>query len=93
MHLVARSDAFVSQAERERALLYGERRVLELIATGVGWRDVLEAIPRLAASPGGVTRDKGLNARGFLVRAGRPRQAGHREQRGAAGPRMDIDAA
>src|SRR5690606_25508598 len=33
--------------ERERALLYGERRVLELIATGVGWREVLDAICQL----------------------------------------------
>jgi signal transduction histidine kinase/CheY-like chemotaxis protein len=47
MHLAARSEAFVSQAERERALLCGERRVLEMIATGGGWSEVLDAICRL----------------------------------------------
>jgi signal transduction histidine kinase/ActR/RegA family two-component response regulator len=56
MHLVARSDAFVSHAERERALLYGERRVLEMIATGIGWREVLDAICRLFEAQNGDVR-------------------------------------
>jgi signal transduction histidine kinase/CheY-like chemotaxis protein len=30
--------------DRERAVLEGERRILEMIATGVGWQPVLEAV-------------------------------------------------
>jgi signal transduction histidine kinase/ActR/RegA family two-component response regulator len=33
--------------DRDRAVLDGERRILEMIATGVGWQPVLDAICRL----------------------------------------------
>ena len=47
MFLARPDNALLSQGERERALLYGERQILEMIATGVGWQPVLEAICRL----------------------------------------------
>jgi signal transduction histidine kinase/ActR/RegA family two-component response regulator len=39
--------ASIVPLDRERAVLEGERRILEMIATGVGWQPVLEAVCRL----------------------------------------------
>lgn len=48
MHAVTPlAGAALLQLDREKALLYGERRILEMIATGVGWQPVLDAICRL----------------------------------------------
>jgi signal transduction histidine kinase/ActR/RegA family two-component response regulator len=41
------SDAAVIPLDRERAVLSGERRILEMIATGVGYQPTLDAICRL----------------------------------------------
>jgi signal transduction histidine kinase/CheY-like chemotaxis protein len=40
-------DAVMVLRERETAVLTGERRILEMIATGVGWQQVLDAICHL----------------------------------------------
>jgi signal transduction histidine kinase/CheY-like chemotaxis protein len=48
MHVVSSLDGVAPlQVDREKALLCGERRILEMIATGVGWQPVLDAICRL----------------------------------------------
>jgi signal transduction histidine kinase/ActR/RegA family two-component response regulator len=49
-------DASFVHSNRERAVLEGERRILEMIATGVGWQPVLEAVCRLFEAQNGDVR-------------------------------------
>lgn len=48
--------ASIVPLDRERAVLEGERRILEMIATGVGWQRVLEAVCGLFEAQNGNVR-------------------------------------
>jgi signal transduction histidine kinase/ActR/RegA family two-component response regulator len=53
--------------DREKALLYGERRILEMIATGVGWQPVLDAICRLFEAQNPEVRSSLLLVKNFAT--------------------------
>jgi signal transduction histidine kinase/CheY-like chemotaxis protein len=48
--------ASFDHGDRERAVLEGERRILEMIATGVGWQPVLDAVCGLFEAQNGDVR-------------------------------------